>query len=778
MLGSNTMTANPLSSIPPIGPPSGQPQGPGGNNFRPIDPLRLLRQHAVVLAITGIVGIALGVGVYFLLLETSPRYESTATMEVNVERPTAYEGPGEQRAREEQLSLAINDQIAAILAENTLSTVLEMPSVRQTQWFESFNGDTIAAQTELAEDVLEAYRLRNTSFVQLAASTRVEDDARPIVQAVLDAYLTQKRVQSNSDWSGLRDVWQNQLREKTDEITRLRNSIKDFQRRTGISLNSNEKHPIVAQMERISEELGSLRFEADFLESTVNNLQEAIRTGNFEPSADEVQEIEMRPAVAERDQRLRRFEEMLLAARGRFPENHRRIRELESQLDAVREAREETFQEESRKYLQGRLSSASKRLSSTRDVIAQKESELQELQQNKLDLNQQRAELEAMMRDLNNAIEVRNDRQAKIADQQAAAERPDAVPVSVQQSPTRAELVFPKLPIVVPGVTVLLLGLVGGLIFVRELLDKRLKSPADVKAMTSGELLGTLPNAEDDPSGCREIERCVIEQPAGLMAEAYRQLRTAVVSKMDRRGYKTLMLVAGQPGGGSSTVSHNLAASLARSDRRVLLIDANLRRPRQHRIFGCDAQRGLAQVLLDQCTAEEAVHDVDGLSLSIMPAGDTRDVSPELLEQQSLRSMLSGLETRYDTILIDASPALITSEAQSLAKQVDALAVVAAADRDHAGMVSRVIRELDGHRADVMGVVLNGVHAAAGGYYRRAYQTFYSYRDDAPKRSADRVKGSANGRAAGRSRLGGDPSDPHSEAVEAQAGSNGDSASR
>ena len=412
-------------------------------------------------------------------------------------------------------------------------------------------------------------------------------------------------------------------------------------------------------------------------------------------------------------------------------------------------------------------------------MIAQKQqAALAELNRQKLDLNQQRAELEAMVRDLNNAIEVRNDRQAKIADQQAAAERPDAVPVSVQQSPTRAELVFPKLPIVVPGVTVLLLGLVGGLIFVRELLDKRLKSPADVKAMTSGELLGTLPNAEDDPSGCREIERCVIEQPAGLMAEAYRQLRTAVVSKMDRRGYKTLMLVAGQPGGGSSTVSHNLAASLARSDRRVLLIDANLRRPRQHRIFGCDAQRGLAQVLLDQCTAEEVVHDVDGLSLSIMPAGDTRDVSPELLEQQSLRSMLSGLETRYDTILIDASPALITSEAQSLAKQVDALAVVAAADRDHAGMVSRVMRELDGHRADVMGVVLNGVRAAPGGYYRRAYQTFYSYRDDAPKRSAERVKGSANGRAAGRSRFGGDSSDPHSEAVEAQAGSNGDSASR
>jgi polysaccharide biosynthesis transport protein len=397
------MTANPLSSIPPIGPPSGQPQGPGGNRFRPIDPLRLLRQHAILLAVAGVVGLALGVGTYFLLRYAAPEFESTATMEVTVARPTAYEGPAEQRAREEQLSLAINDQIAAIKGENTLGTVLEMPSVRDTQWFRSFNGNLIAAQEALAERVLKANRLRDTSFIELAATTRYEDDARPIAQAAVDAYLAQRQVQSNRDWSDLRDVWQRQLRETTDRITRLQNTMDDFKRRTGISPETRAKHPVVTEAERIAEELGSLRFEANFLESTVNNLEQTIRSENFEPGADEVREIEMTPAVAERDQRMRRIEEMLLAARGRFPENHRQIRELEAQLNAVREAREETFREETRKYLQSRLSAASKRLSSSREVIAQKQQQLQELEQSKLDLSQQISDYTAMQQEIGRA---------------------------------------------------------------------------------------------------------------------------------------------------------------------------------------------------------------------------------------------------------------------------------------------------------------------------------------------------------------------------------------
>lgn len=767
------MTANPLSSIPTIGPPSGLPQGPGGNRFRPIDPLRLLRQHALLLCVTGVVGLALGVGTYFLLLQVSPKYESAAMLEVNVARPSAYEGPAEQRAREEQLRLAINDQMAAIKGENTLNTVLEMPRVQQTRWFQSFDGDLVAARQALANEVLEAYRRRDTSYIHLAATTGQEEDARPIVRAVVDAYLAQRQVQSNRDWSELREVWQRQLREKTNEITRLQNAKDDFQRSTGISTEAGGKHPIVTEYERMAEDLDTLGTEAGFLESTVTNLQEAIRTGNFEPSADEVSEIEMRPAVAERDQRMRRIEEMLLAARGQFPDNHRHIRELEAQLDAVREAREQTFEEQSRQYLQGKLAAASKRLSSTRSVISQKQQALAELRRQKLDLSQQINEYRAIERDLVAAKDVRDELQQKLSNQEVAASRPDAVPIRLRQSPTRAELVFPKLPIVVPGVVVLALGLVSGLVFVRELLDKRIKSPTDVKAMTSGELLGTLPSVLDDPSGCREIERCVIERPAGLMAEAYRQLRTAVLSKMDRRGYKTLMLVTCQPGGGGSTVSHNLAASLARSDRRVLLIDANLRRPRQHHLFGCDGERGLVQVLRGQCTAEEVVHKVRGMSLSILPAGDTRNVAPEMFEQQAVRSMLSGLETQYDAILIDASPALITSEAQSLAKQVDALAVVAAAGRDHAGMVDRVLRELDAHRADVIGVVLNSVRAAAGGYYRRAYRTFYSYARDAPQHSGDRPTAAlppGNGRGDGGTHHEADEPSP----VGARSASNGD----
>src|SRR5690606_33866781 len=94
------------------------------------------------------------------------------------------------------------------------------------------------------------------------------------------------------------------------------------------------------------------------------------------------------------------------------------------------------------------------------------------------------------------------------------------------------------------------------------------------------------------------------------------------------------------------------------------------------------------------------------------------------------RGLLGDLETQYDLILIDAPPALVASECQLLAKHVDAIAPVVRAHKEKRGMISRMLRQLDGYRADVLGIVLNGVRSAAGGYFRKSYQEFYDYREN------------------------------------------------
>ena len=281
-----------------------------------------------------------------------------------------------------------------------------------------------------------------------------------------------------------------------------------------------------------------------------------------------------------------------------------------------------------------------------------------------------------------------------------------------------------------PAIALLVMGLIGGVVVLREMLDQRVRSPMDLKLMPDANLLGLVPHAKEDPSGGGMAERTVERTPTGLLAESYRQIRTAVLSKMDRRGYKTLVCVSAQPEAGTSTFIQNLATSLAYNGRSVLIIDANFRRPSQHKLMETGNERGLIDLLKDNAEAEDVIVSHPDTSLSLLPTGRAADSPPELLEGAAFRGLLGQLETQYDIILIDTPPALLTSDSQLLSKHVDAIAVVVQAGTDKRGMLSRMLAQLDGQRADVLGIVLNGVKSSAGGYFRKSYEDFYRYRED------------------------------------------------
>ncbi len=269
-----------------------------------------------------------------------------------------------------------------------------------------------------------------------------------------------------------------------------------------------------------------------------------------------------------------------------------------------------------------------------------------------------------------------------------------------------------------------------GIIFLRELMDQSIKSPADVKLLKEAELLGLIPHADEDPSGPSAVERVVEKYPTGLLAEAFRQVRTAILGKMDRRGYKTLLLASAQPGSGTSSITHNLATSLAYNGRKVAIVDANFRRPTQHQFVDADNDRGMVDILHYGASLDDMLITVHDPDIAVLPTGRAGDAPPELLESPRFRSLLAELESRFDLVLIDAPPALLSSECQLLAKQVDAIATVVRAGTDKRGMIDRMTAQLDGHRADLLGIILNAVQANVGGYFRDTFREFYRYREN------------------------------------------------
>jgi len=743
------MTANTPAPIPSIGqsPVAGQGQAQPASRFKPVDPLRVVRQYLVLLIIAGILGLGLGVGTYFTLRQYNPTYTSHAFLFANPSARQLEEvsvAPiGEQR--QEVLARFIKTEINRLLQEEVLSTVVQRNSVQETAFIQRMKRKAEAQNrvwVDLATDVFEeevvSARLEpGTALMRVSVGTSIQEDAPILLEALVNVYM--ERIQASTDdrFYNLRQVFSQERELAQDRIDELRQRRSEFTQQNNISALETTRTESYIRYESAARQRTELASTLSRMQSQYQSLQEQQQRGNLQPSPSELAQLERLRPIQSRIERLAALREQREVQVRQYGPEHRVVRNTDRMIEAVKAEKKELMNELLRKRRRSQLTDAKQglesiksQLESLREAQEKADTRLTQLQDK---LNQYKAieqQLETQRERRERAAESLNQLQMKMG--------PGATPMKRRTTATRPELTSPNIVTSIGGVTALVLALVTGLVFLRELLDQRMRAPSDVGLLEEAETLGVLPDTDEDPSGRRKIEGVVDRHPTGLMAECFRQVRTAVLSKMDRRGYRTLVVAGAQPDSGTSSVSHNLACSLSHNGRRVLVMDCNFRQPRQHELAGIDNGRGLVDVLRGEATLAETVQPIEGTNLSVLPTGEASQAQPELLESQAFRQALSQLESEYDIVILDAPPALLTSECRMLAKLVDALAVVARANRDKRGMIGRMLRQFDGLRADVLGVILNGVQSSAGGYFRKSYEAFYKYASNGHDGQTDR----------------------------------------
>jgi capsular exopolysaccharide synthesis family protein len=207
-------------------------------------------------------------------------------------------------------------------------------------------------------------------------------------------------------------------------------------------------------------------------------------------------------------------------------------------------------------------------------------------------------------------------------------------------------------------------------------------------------------------------------QPDSYVAEQYRSLRGRLDSLAATRTLKTIAVTSANSGEGKSTCSVNLAAVTAMSvGRSVLLIDCDLRRPKVHWTLGIQPQVGLAEVLLNQASVEDAIVKMDGLSLDVLPVRSIPANPSELLASPEMRRVIEEVAGRYDRIILDTPACLGLPDAKSISELCDGLVMVVRADVTPQEEVQAALDILDRRR--VVGLVLNGSEATREqyGYY-------------------------------------------------------------
>jgi capsular exopolysaccharide synthesis family protein len=270
---------------------------------------------------------------------------------------------------------------------------------------------------------------------------------------------------------------------------------------------------------------------------------------------------------------------------------------------------------------------------------------------------------------------------------------------------------------------------VGGLVFVRELIDQRVKGPGDVALIPRARLLGWVPDAAEDPSGQGNVETSLRDRPKGIVAESFRQLRASIVRRVAAGDHRTVLFVGSLPGSGTTTAVLNTALAFASTDKRVLVIDANFRRPALHKALGLQDSPGLADALAGRDLAS-LVQATSTPNLDLLSAGSKEQRVFERLGAAAMSDVLAKARAAYDIVLIDTAPAVVAGDAMALAQKCDASVLIVRAMAEKRGMIARVKNELTDARAEFLGIVINAVRSAAGGYMKGNIKVASQYQED------------------------------------------------
>ena len=279
----------------------------------------------------------------------------------------------------------------------------------------------------------------------------------------------------------------------------------------------------------------------------------------------------------------------------------------------------------------------------------------------------------------------------------------------------------------------LVLGLFGGgilglgLAFLFEYLDSRFKNPDDVKQHLGLPFLGMVPSIRDkDKQGNPLVNAGAPPQ----FVEAFRSLRTNVLFSSPDAKARQIVITSTIPGEGKTVVATNLALSLAVTGQRVLLIDADMRRPKAHTVFNFEQEPGLSNIIAGKSKASEAIQRIGESNCWFLPAGFSPPNPVELLGSRRFSDFLVSLSQHFEWVIIDSPPVMAVADGAVLSHVATGVVFVVGAEMATRGAVKAALEQLDAAKAQYVGAVLNKVEVQRHAYYyshyyNKAYASYY-----------------------------------------------------
>jgi len=257
---------------------------------------------------------------------------------------------------------------------------------------------------------------------------------------------------------------------------------------------------------------------------------------------------------------------------------------------------------------------------------------------------------------------------------------------------------------------------------VKNYFDNTVKTPDDIQNRNMNVLAWIPLIGGIDEKTNKEFEFIVAKRPDAIPSEAFRALRTRIqFSKVGKDKIKTILITSSAPKEGKTTVTVNLAGSFALANKKTVIVDADLRKPRVHNIFNAKRYPGFTDYFFGQVELQEIIRKSNVDNLHYVTAGTIPPNPSEILGSEQMEEFLGMLKKEYDIVILDSPPIIAVTDSEILSKMVDASILVVSANQTETDLMEKSVEILSRDNDSFIGVLLNRFS------YKSGYGSYYKY---------------------------------------------------
>ncbi len=644
-----------------------------------------------------------------------------------------------------------------LIRQKNIDTLGLMPIQIVRDLTGSDSGSVLADIDEIVRRLEKAVTIESvpeTDVITITAKSHQPEESALIANLYADVDYNRNLTISRSKSRSFREFLEGQVSDKRQALLAIEDSLRGYMRRRGIVSLDGESKKLIDQLAR-------LEAQRDETDITIQAENKSLASyGEQVPQ----QEKEVARAIGEaNDPYIRLLQEQLaklevqrdvtIAQNPTMSEKEiysDRLKEVDTQIGALKEKLEKRTSE----FLSGALPATSNNsgsdpagyLKQLKQKILETRINLQSLKARRSALNESIRQYEALFGMIpGKAIEYARLERAKSTAEKlyiAVVEKYNEATITEQSQFGYLDVIDradapdrPSSPnmllILVFGAAI---GLSGGVlaVFIKERLDQRVQSPDELRQRKYS-LAGTILRAGDGLNKKGEHSLAAITMPFSAYAESYRQLHAHLRFAQSEHRPRTILFTSAKPEDGKTTVVANLGGVIARSGQRVLLIDADLRKPALHRYFKLEPVPGLNEFLSGKLGMNQIVRPSGIEHLSVVPAGIADGDPSVLLASDQMQRMLLDLMQSFDLILMDSSPVLASSDPSALASMAEEVFLVVRAGDTRLAEMEEALDLLGEIRGKKPAVVLNGFDARRAygiPYGRSTVGSYYTYTHD------------------------------------------------